>query len=78
VARPGVDYGLSIDIDQASRTFDLRIVTVDGEVVIERDDVAWRSPDVLAPRSVCMETASGTSDQHLRLERISVLEFQAP
>ncbi len=32
VARPGTDYGLSLAIDQTARTFDLRIVTVDGDV----------------------------------------------
>lgn len=76
VAQSGADYGVSIDVDQASRTFDLRIVTVDGDVLIERSGIAWRSPEVLAPRSVCVDTADGASDHHVRIERVSVLEVE--
>jgi hypothetical protein len=74
IAQPGVDYGVSIDVDQSSRTFDLRIQTAAGEVLVDRSGMAWRSPDVTGQRSVCIETASGAAEQHVRLERIIVLE----
>jgi hypothetical protein len=78
VAAAGADYGVAIDVDQASRTFDLRIGTPDGDILIERADVAWRSPDVTRLRSVCLDTAADSAAHLVRLERVIVQEIQVP
>ena len=78
VAGAGADYGVAIDVDQESRTFDLRIGTPDGDILIERSDVAWRSPDVTRLRSVCLDTAADSAAHLVRLERVIVQEIQVP
>lgn len=70
-------YRVEVTVDQPARTYDFVVKTDGGDDVLRRDDLAWRSPDVRAVRTICIESTVGTGGQDLDLADISVSALAA-
>lgn len=74
---PGRWYRVEVTVDQPARTYDFVVKTDDGDDVLQRGDLAWRSADVRAVRTICIESTVGTDGQALDVSEISVSALPA-
>ncbi len=65
-------YRVEVTVDQPARTYDFVVKTDGGDDVLQRSDLAWRSADVRAVRTVCIESTVGSGGQDLDLSDFSV------
>ncbi len=76
--RPGTWYRISLSIDQAAKTYDLRLASDDGRSIIARDDVPWRTPELERVGSICLETAGASRAQTIDLAEVQMLQERLP
>jgi hypothetical protein len=72
VFRLGRWYRVEVTVDQPARTYDFVVKTDGGDDVLRRNDLDWRSADVRAVRTVCIESTVGSGGQDLDVSEISV------
>ncbi|MGP1674200.1 MAG: hypothetical protein ACTS8Z_03165, partial [Candidatus Limnocylindrales bacterium] len=75
---PGTWYRISLTIDQVAHTYDLRLAFDDDRLIIARSDVPWRTPELEAVDSICLETAGASRAQTIDLAEVQVLEGTRP
>ncbi|MGZ9159676.1 MAG: hypothetical protein ACXW4T_00810 [Candidatus Limnocylindrales bacterium] len=75
---PGTWYRISLTIDQVAHTYDLRLAFDDDRPIIARSDVPWRTPELDAVGSICLETAGASRAQAIDLAEVQVLQGTRP
>ncbi len=70
-------YRVEVTVDQPAKTYDFVVKTDGGDDVLRRTDLAWRSAEVRAVRTVCIESTVGTRGQDLDVSDISVSALPA-
>ena len=78
IVKPGTWYRISLTIDQAAHTYDLRLAFDDGRPIIGRSDVPWRTPELEGVGSICLETAGASRAQTIDLAEVQVLHGTRP
>ncbi len=72
--RPTVWYRVTAVIDQAKRTYNLRVTSDGGKLIAGVAGLRWRMPAVRTVGSVCVETAGAPPAQAIDLAEVSVLQ----
>ncbi len=78
IVTPGTWYRISLSIDQAAKTYDLRLMSDDGRSIIARDDVPWRTPELERAGTICLETAGASRAQTIDLAEVQMLQEHRP
>ena len=76
--RPNVWYRVTARIDQAKRTYDLRVTSDGGTRIASASGLRWRMAAVRTVGSVCLETAGAPPAQAIDLAEVSVLQDVVP
>ncbi len=76
--RPGTWYRITVRIDQARRTYDLRVSTDGGTRIASATRLSWRMAAVKTVGSVCGQTSLGTPRQTVDFSDVSVVQTVTP
>ena len=76
--RPGTWYRITVRVDQARRTYDLRVSTDGGTRVASAARLSWRMPAVKTVGSVCGQTSLGAPRQTVDFADVSVVQTVTP
>jgi hypothetical protein len=72
--RSNVWYRVVARIDQAKRTYDIRVTSDGGKRIASAAGLRWRMAAVRTVGSVCLETAGAPPAQAIDLAEVSVLQ----
>jgi hypothetical protein len=73
--RPNVWYRVTARIDQAKRTYDLRVTNDGGGTrIASASGLRWRQAAVRTVGSVCLETAGAPPAQAIDIAEVSVVQ----
>ena len=76
--RPRSWYRLSATIDQAKRTYSVRVSTDAGKLVAKASGLRWRMAAVKSVRSICVETAPVPPRQAIDIGEVRVTQVVTP
>ena len=76
--RPGVWYRVMVRIDQAKRTYDLRVTTDGGTRIAGAADLRWRMAAVRTVGSVCGQTSPAPPAQVIDFADVSAVATVVP
>jgi len=76
--RPGTWYRIRATIDQAKKTYSLRIDTGGGRPVARATGLRWRNRAVATVKSVCLETAPAPPSQTIDIAEVRVTQVVTP
>jgi hypothetical protein len=76
--RPRAWYRVSATIDQAKRTYSIRVTTDGGKLVAKASGLRWRMSAVRSVRSICVETAPAPPSQAIDIGEVRVTQVVTP
>jgi hypothetical protein len=76
--RPGTWYRVTASIDQAARTYNVRVTTDDGTRVAGANGLRWRQPGVRTVETVCGETAPAPPAQVIDFADVTATQRVTP
>jgi hypothetical protein len=76
--RPRTWYRVTATIDQAARTYNVRVTTDGGTRVAGANGLRWRQPGVRTVETVCGETAPAPPAQVIDFADVSVTQVVTP
>lgn len=76
--KAGSWYRVTIDVDQAHRTYGFTITTDKGKAVAKRSKLDWRTASVPSAREACLETGTGNPKHSIDLSHIRIVGVAQP